>query len=153
MVAVNDHIGVRSADLIWQYSLYLSALPLVTSMAGLTTCMFVVEGTVANAYLLYIARKFRQEQTNANARKIFLCSLWYLPLLLAGFVFHSKNWDDNSLKENEGQEDKVGGAIMMAKQFMKDICVHEIIVNKDDLNSPGLCPKVATDKVKMPIFC
>lgn len=102
MVAVNDPQGNRSADLILEYSLYLSALPIATSAAGMTSCMFAVEGTMVNLYLLYLARKFQQEQTNANARKIFLCSLWYLPVLLATFVFHSRTW--NTIDEEDLDE-------------------------------------------------
>ena len=70
MVAVNDPQGSRSATLIWNYSLYLSALPLVTSIAGMTSYMFAVEGTAANMYLLYLAKKFNDKQSNANAKKV-----------------------------------------------------------------------------------
>lgn len=52
MVAVNDPSGVRTAKLITEYSLYLTALPLVATAAGLTSSMYAVEGTVANAYLV-----------------------------------------------------------------------------------------------------
>jgi heme o synthase len=53
MVAVNDPSGVRTAKLITEYSLYLTALPLVATAAGLTSSMYAVEGTVANAYLVH----------------------------------------------------------------------------------------------------
>ena len=106
MVAVNDPDGIRSANLILQYSLYLSVLPIACSVAGVTSCMFAVEGTAANVYLLYLAQKFRSDRTNAGARRIFLCSLWYLPLLLTGFVFHSHMWDKASITE-EASHDEV----------------------------------------------
>lgn len=92
MVAVNDETGKRSAELIMEYSVYLSMIPLASSFVGLTSSMFAVEGTLINCYLLYLAQRFRKDQSKANARKIFLCSLWYLPLLLLAFVFHSRNW-------------------------------------------------------------
>jgi len=60
MVAVNDPHGTRSADLIWEYSLYLTALPVLVSATGLTSWMFAVEGTAANVYLLSLAHAFRQ---------------------------------------------------------------------------------------------
>jgi protoheme IX farnesyltransferase len=95
MVAVNDPIGARSAGFIWEYSLYLSALPIITCATGLTSWMFAVEGTIANLYLLSLAHAFKQEQSNAKARAVFLCSLWYLPLLLGGYIFHSKVWNES----------------------------------------------------------
>jgi hypothetical protein len=62
------------------------------------------EGVAANSWLLYLAYKFRGDQSNANARRIFVCSLWYLPLLLGAFVFHSKNL--NLVVENVENENK-----------------------------------------------
>ena len=54
MVAVNDATGLRTAKLITDYSIYLTALPLVATATGLTSSMYAVEGTVLNAYLVYI---------------------------------------------------------------------------------------------------
>jgi heme o synthase len=96
MVSVNDPTGERTANLIWRYSWYLAALPPVASLAGLTSHMFAVEGVAISSYLLFLSHKFRQDHSNANARKIFLCSLWYLPVLLFGFVFHSRNYDKST---------------------------------------------------------
>ena len=86
---------LRSAGFIWEYSLYLSALPILTSATGLTSWMFAVEGSAANLYLLSLAYAFKQENSNGNARKVFLCSLWYLPLLLGAYIFHSKVWNES----------------------------------------------------------
>ena len=44
MVGVNDPHGVRSAGLIWDYSLMLTVLPIAASAADLTSWMFAVEG-------------------------------------------------------------------------------------------------------------
>lgn len=81
--------------MIWEYSIYLSCLPIVASASGLTSWMFAVEGSAANLYLLYLAYAFKQDQSNAKARKVFLCSLWYLPLLLGAYIFHSKVWNES----------------------------------------------------------
>ena len=153
MVAVNDPNGTRSANLIMEYSLYLSAIPILSSATGLTTWMFAVEGTGANLYLLSLARKFQNDKTNANARKVFLCSLWYLPVLLAAYVFHSRMW----LENNEESTDKVTEVVTGAKEVLKGYCVHEIIAyHKPDTNvdeeaknieekSSHLCMKKAVD--------
>jgi protoheme IX farnesyltransferase len=105
MVAVNDPTGQRSSKLILEYSLYLTALPILASAGGLTSYMFAFEGTAANAYLLYLASKFHQDHTNAGAKRVFLCSLWYLPVLLAGFLFHSRMWDKQAITETENADE------------------------------------------------
>ena len=61
MVAVNDPIGnhfiiniyifsankgLRSAELIMEYSLYLSLLPIASSALGVTSYMFALEGDI-----------------------------------------------------------------------------------------------------------
>jgi len=70
MVSVNDPDGSRTAQYIWNYSLYLTAVPFLTSVTGVTSYMFAVEGTAANLYLLYLANEFKKERTNAKARKV-----------------------------------------------------------------------------------
>ena len=100
MVPVNDALGIRTAALIQEYSLYLTALPILTSILGYTSYMFAIEGLVANAYLLRLVYKFKQDKSNANARKIFLCSLWYLPVLLIGYAFHAKTIENKLESEN-----------------------------------------------------
>ena len=160
MVAVNDPSGSRTAGLITEYSVYLAALPIICSATGLTGSMFAVEGMAASSYLLLLAHRFRQNHSNANARRIFLCSLWYLPLLLTGFVLHNKNWDadvnenhDDSFlavarTEGKGSDETTGSteAIMTrTKEALKGLCVHEVLVAQPSLKSPHLCAKVAVD--------
>ena len=70
-------------------------LPIITSATGLTSWMFAVEGSAANMYLLYLAHAFKGDSSNAKARAVFLCSLWYLPLLLGAYIFHSKVWNES----------------------------------------------------------
>jgi len=144
MVAVNDPLGNRSADLIMKYSIYLSILPVVTSSLGMTSWMFLIESTAINSYLLHLAYKFQSEHTNSNARKLFLCSLWYLPLLLTAYVFHSRTWDSDLNHEDS--------YINKLKAKLREICVHEMIVvsNKESLdvnNTTSLpCLKTSTDR-------
>jgi protoheme IX farnesyltransferase len=103
MVAVNDPQASRSGDLTLRYSVYLTAVPVAAYGIGLTSSMFALEGTAVNIYLLYLAHKFKQNQSNANARRVFLCSLWYLPLLLGSFVFYSKRWEKEEDAEKKSQ--------------------------------------------------
>lgn len=65
------------------------------SYVGLVDPMFVLEATVLNGTFLYFAMAFHRAgggssagQANSAARKTFLASLLYLPLLLGCMVFH-----------------------------------------------------------------
>jgi hypothetical protein len=89
-----DEAGDLTARYIVRYTAYLSALPLLTTGIGLTTSMFAVEGLVLNGFALRAALRFDGDRTNANARKVFLTSLWYLPCWLMLFLLHSTGWDD-----------------------------------------------------------
>ena len=108
MISVNDPQGLRLAHLIMEYSTYLAAFPILASCIGLTSFPFAFEGTAANAYLMYLASRFYRDRTNGNAKKLFLCTLWYLPLLLTGFVVHSRMWNQEKEEENV-MEEVIGG--------------------------------------------
>eukprot|EP01031_Cornospumella_fuschlensis_P031718 gene31718-38331_t len=156
----DDFAGVgsasqRVADLTLRYSVYLALVPPVSSYLGYTSYMYTVEATALNAYLLYLCAKFHNKQSQGNARRIFLTSLWYLPLILVGFIFHSRiyNIQGEALEEDaEGVKlvanatkggDLVWGedALLKAKQYMKSICMHEQMHEKDHL-----CAKITTEK-------
>jgi len=91
MIPVNDPTGSRTANIILRYSSYLTLLPIITSVTGLTSYMFAVEGVLLNGYLLYISKRFKDDRSNSNARKIFLTSLAYLPALLFFLFISFKN--------------------------------------------------------------
>uniref|UniRef100_M4BN81 Protoheme IX farnesyltransferase, mitochondrial n=1 Tax=Hyaloperonospora arabidopsidis (strain Emoy2) TaxID=559515 RepID=M4BN81_HYAAE len=95
MVACNDPTGSRSAALALKYSYYMSGIPIAAALTGATSYMFAVEGTVVNAYTIYLAHKFYAKPSNASAQKVFLASLWYLPVLLGCMVLHSQHWMDD----------------------------------------------------------
>ncbi len=139
MVAVADPTGMRSANLVWDYSLMLSMVPIAAWAGGLTSSMFAIEGTAVNAYLLYLAHQFRKEggQSNANARRVFLCSLWYLPLLMTAMVFHCKNWKKDEIDDEFIQREGLGitSIIQDLKSSLKELCVHEVAVEKMTLHN------------------
>ncbi|EED91714.1 predicted protein, partial [Thalassiosira pseudonana CCMP1335] len=88
MVAVNDPSGDRTASLIKRYGVYLASLPFLSTAMEVTSPMFAVEGIILNAYALHVANNFDKERSNANARKVFLTSLWYLPCVMMLFLLH-----------------------------------------------------------------
>jgi len=98
----------------------MTALPFIAVWENLTSEMFLIEGGILNAYLLYTARKFEKERSNGNARKVFLASLGYLPCFMIAFVLHSKCWDE---EDEQGQKKKKGnpeGELEMAKKILKE---------------------------------
>lgn len=153
MVPVNDPTGSRTASLITRYSAYMATLPIIATATGTTTFMFGLEGTIANAYLLYLASRFQQDRSRANGRKIFLTSLWYLPLLAGGFVFHSTNWDKDKQKIAAeaaavlAKDDEVTEAVLATKGALKGVCVHEVFAYRDNSTRPNACPVVVAEKV------
>ena len=83
--------------------------------------------------------------------------MWYLPVLLSAYVFHSKNWERNDsriestskeqLLENKATTNVVSDAVLDIKDTFKGVCIHEIIANNmqnkanakslSSLDSPG----------------
>lgn len=147
MVPVNDPTGERTADLVLRYSVAMLPLPVVAAWLEATSYMFAVEGTALTAYLVYLSAKFREERTQDNARRVFRCSLWFLPLFLGAFLFHQKSRKQlvASGAQPTGQA-AVGEAPMKswqvrvasAKDYLRGACVHEVVVSKADARA--LCP-------------
>ena len=149
MVAVNDPNGDRTASLIKRYGLYLASLPFLSTALEVTSPMFAVDGGILlNGYALYVASKFDKERSNANARKVFLTSLWYLPCVMMLFLLHSRRWHEeevtnyNKLEANNNGELEVDyddASILVSMQKLmnriqakgRELCMHEAIASKD----------------------
>jgi len=77
---------------------------------------------------------------------VFLCSLWYLPLLLAAYVFHSRVWNEHEQalvvdadgvavvssgdRSNDEAAEQHGMTVTLltrAKQALRAVCVHEVV--------------------------
>jgi len=145
MVATNDPTGSRTAGVISRYAVALSAVPVAAWATDVTGIMFVVEGVILNGYALYMAEKFRKERTKANARRVFLTSLGYLPCWMMLFVLHSKTWDDEEEKiaKLEGAQqtfvvnnvvaetrEGIRQGVLKVRDIGRDLCVHEAVMQK-----------------------
>jgi protoheme IX farnesyltransferase len=144
MVPCLEEDGKKTADLVVRYAWYLSAVPIVATAVDVTSSMFALEGIALNAYALSLAYKFKKDRTNANARMIFLTSLWYLPCLLMLFLLHSKVWD-----EEKEQEDAIGkylsGYIHSIRDKGREMCPHETAVAKT-VDGDKTCPVTVRTK-------
>ena len=157
MVAVNDPNGDRTAGLIKRYGLYLASLPFLSTALEVTSPMFAVDaGILLNGYALHVAHNFEKERTNANARKVFLTSLWYLPCVMMLFLLHSRRWHE----EVTDDEKEVEASILVKIQKLvndvqskgKDLCMHEALASKDVGIWVGTeSNKTAIDGTKCPI--
>ena len=107
--------------------------------------MFALEGMALNSYALYVAYKFHQDRTNANARKVFLTSLWYLPTFMVLFLLHSKIWDDE--KEQDDMVSKfLADHIHWAREKGRELCVHETAAAKTS-DGKDHCPITVGSRV------
>jgi protoheme IX farnesyltransferase len=129
MLPVLEKDGEKTAEVMFRYAGYLSTVPIVATLTGVTSSMFAFEGIALNAYAMYVANKFRQERTNANARKVFLTSLWYLPSWLVLFLLHSKVWDEE--KDRDVLRDAVSDMIHSVREQGRQICIHEHTIAKN----------------------
>lgn len=65
-----------------RHSLGLIGLSSVAPLTGLTTWTFPLVSLPINLYISYLAFRFYRGADRQNARKLFFCSLWHLPMLL-----------------------------------------------------------------------
>eukprot|EP00521_Asterionellopsis_glacialis_P014752 CAMPEP_0195298372 /NCGR_PEP_ID=MMETSP0707-20130614/23337_1 /TAXON_ID=33640 /ORGANISM="Asterionellopsis glacialis, Strain CCMP134" /LENGTH=427 /DNA_ID=CAMNT_0040360455 /DNA_START=102 /DNA_END=1385 /DNA_ORIENTATION=+ len=137
MVPVLEENGDETASLITRYTWYLSSVPFVATLTDVTSSMFALEGVALNAYALHVAYKFRNDRTNANARKVFLTSLWYLPSLLMLFLLHSKTWDDEAKDDEKDVYRKLlSEKIHYIRDAGRQMCIHEKAINSANVGSP-----------------
>lgn len=131
MVPVLEEDGDETASLITRYTWYLSSIPVLATVLDVTNSMFLCEGVALNAYALHVAYKFQHDRTNANARKVFLTSLWYLPCLLMLMLLHSKTWDDVDEDKLENPlRGYISSYIHAARDKGRQLCLHETAVKK-----------------------
>ncbi|KAJ8608751.1 hypothetical protein CTAYLR_007786 [Chrysophaeum taylorii] len=140
MVPCDDPTGDRTSRLIFRYSVYSFAVPVLAVATGATGYMFAVEGVALNAALLAAAHRFRRDRSQANATRVFRVTLLYLPLLLLGFVLHS-----GRLKEDHdaGDAATLGDALDPLRNLGRSLCVHEYLAEsrlQRRPTTPSLCP-------------
>lgn len=146
MLPVLESDGERTSHVILRYAAYLSTVPFIATACDVTSNMFALEGIALNSYALYVANNFRQERTNANARKVFLTSLWYLPTWLVLFLIHSKVWDEE--KDRDVIRDKLSAMIHAVREQGKQACIHEHVVAKNTSSSgEDVCPVTLSKKI------
>merc|ERR1712154_336692 len=88
--------------------------------------------------------------SNANARKVFLTSLWYLPSFMVLFLLHSNTWKQQQEEETEQKyspwwKSQLQSFFQQTNDKGRQLCLHEQqVVN----NNNNYCPVTIMGKVK-----
>ena len=82
MWANEDHAGSLTARLAVLFSVMAAALMFQPVMTGQTSAWFLVPALLVNGILILMALRFYRTRDRITARKLFLFTLLYLPLLL-----------------------------------------------------------------------
>eukprot|EP00940_MAST-03C_sp_MAST-3C-sp2_P003440 g3440.t1 len=127
---VDKEGGMRTARAVLRHSLYLCPLPVLASLGGITSSMYAIESIAFNSYLVFLATRFYRKRSNKNAQKVFLASLWYLPLSLALMVYHSSNWK-HSEDAPDAERTSIDQFVERAKTRLINLCPHELFTRSD----------------------
>ncbi len=87
MISKDDQTGSRSASqsvLFCFLLLFISGVPAFVKIVSSSYLLFEL---ILNGIFIYAAMRFLRTQTVTDARRLFLTSIAYLPLLLAALVF------------------------------------------------------------------
>jgi protoheme IX farnesyltransferase len=86
MISKNDNTGARSASqsvLFCFLLLFISGTP---QFLGLVSAVYLLIELVLNGLFIFVAMRFLRTQQAIDARRLFLTSIAYLPLLLGALV-------------------------------------------------------------------
>ena len=145
--ADNDYS--QTAGIITRNAAYLSLIPFIATLTGVTSSMFALEGMALNAYAMYVAHKFSRERTNANARKVFLTSLWYLPSFMMLFLLHSKVWDEEENTQKDAVREWISAQVHSVRELGRQVCLHEkVIMKQEDAEASKMACPVAVGQQK-----
>ncbi len=86
MVSRDDETGTRSASQSVFFCIVLLLVSGIPAFLGVVTSIYVLVELVLNGLFIFVAMRFLRTQLVADARKLFLASIVYLPLLLLALV-------------------------------------------------------------------
>jgi len=87
MLRRRDTNGMVTASESMIYSLLLTLITLAPYALGLAGIWYLTGVLLCNSALLWYATRFVMNRTRASARRLFFCSIIYLPVLLSFVVF------------------------------------------------------------------
>jgi protoheme IX farnesyltransferase len=86
MISKDDNTGARSASQSVLFCILLLLISGIPQFLGLVNAVYLLVELVLNGLFIFVAMRFLRTQKVADARRLFLTSIAYLPLLLAALV-------------------------------------------------------------------
>ncbi|HEV2841951.1 MAG TPA: heme o synthase [Chthoniobacterales bacterium] len=86
MVSRDDETGTRSASQSVFFCIVLLLVSGIPAFLGVVTSPYVLVELILNGLFIFVAMRFLRTQVVADARKLFVASIVYLPLLLLALV-------------------------------------------------------------------
>lgn len=86
MVSRGDETGTRSASQSVFFCIVLLLVSGIPAFLGVVNSNYVLVELILNGLFIFVAMRFLRTQVVADARKLFLASIIYLPLLLLALV-------------------------------------------------------------------
>jgi heme o synthase len=86
MVSKGDTTGARSASQSVLFCILLLLISGVPQFLGLVSAIYLAIELVLNGAFIFVAMRFLKTQQTVDARRLFVTSIVYLPLLLAALV-------------------------------------------------------------------
>jgi protoheme IX farnesyltransferase len=87
MISKDDKTGARSASQSVLFCFLLLFISGVPAFVKIVSSSYLIFELILNGLFIYAAMRFLRTQEAGDARKLFLTSIAYLPLLLAALVF------------------------------------------------------------------
>lgn len=82
MLSVDDDEGIHTGRQIFNYAAGLVAVSVLPTLLGLTGMIYLVGALALGAFFLNVSFRVLRDPSPKNARKLFIGSVTYLPLLL-----------------------------------------------------------------------
>ncbi|HSP46086.1 MAG TPA: heme o synthase [Chthoniobacterales bacterium] len=86
MISKNDNTGARSASQSVLFCIALLLISGIPQFLGLVSAVYLIVELVLNGLFIFVAMRFLRTQQASDARRLFLTSIAYLPLLLGTLV-------------------------------------------------------------------
>ncbi|HEV2806422.1 MAG TPA: heme o synthase [Chthoniobacterales bacterium] len=86
MISKDDNTGARSASQSVLFCILLLLISGIPEFLGLVSSVYLLIELVLNGLFIFVAMRFLRTQQRTDARRLFLTSIAYLPLLLGGLV-------------------------------------------------------------------
>lgn len=117
MFCIHDDTGKEAVELMAKYMVCLLAYPALGYWYfGLTSSMFVLDGTLATLIWSWYFWKFKKTPSKQHCRRFFLASVGYLLAMIVFFSVHARARD--------GEMEPIWR--IQAKEWLaQNVCVHE----------------------------